>query len=602
MRVSAALSTLFVFLSVTFVITFILLGDNAKPADNELRVMAHNRHQFVDAAGLEDGNTSAIVKSTEYRDLGPVKLSAEGHRMRIKPVYQIDELKSASPERAQYLEEVIIPLSIEALTRTFSLKYPSASPMLLERKCKRSLSWSSGQKECNQVFSETDQQCGEGRIPSYMFGEQEVCSGRTPGDCRTISAGSGSPDTDFVLVVTANARGDKCSTEDSGDMSAQGGFCVLDDGNGRPLAGFINFCPSSVTTDVSDLGKQVDLAVHEMLHGLVFEPSLFSRFRDDQGNPIRYDPIKTGTNPSNGREIRTVVTPKVRDFVRDHFGCEDLEGAELENEGGDGTIWSHWEESLFYDEIMTGLASGSGRSVLSNLTLALMEDSGWYSPDYEFAGYLGFGQNGGCDFARNKCHGGKASSSPYYCSNTGEVACTFNELSLGRCEVNPLADGCGIVKGYGNYLCQDSQNNDKGSPLQLFDSSSLCVKGDDEPWKVQSRERRGFSVMTTTSTYPSAANGCFEFQCNQETDVFVNLGQAGLVRCPQGSYLDLTRYNLGFSAGKFGPCPGPEVCQEQLSCAGRCNAMRGYCAQDQCHCHLGFYGHYCEQALTPQLT
>ena len=110
--------------------------------------MAHNRHQFVDAAGLEDGNTSAIVKSTEYRDLGPVKLSAEGHRMRIKPVYQIDELKSASPERAQYLEEVIIPLSIEALTRTFSLKYPSASPMLLERKCKRSLSWSSGQKEC----------------------------------------------------------------------------------------------------------------------------------------------------------------------------------------------------------------------------------------------------------------------------------------------------------------------------------------------------------------------------------------------------------------------------------------------------------------------
>ena len=54
-----------------------------------------------------------------------------------------------------------------------------------------------------------------------------------------------------------------------------------------------------------------------------------------------------------------------------------LEGAELENEGGSGTQWSHWEESLFYDEIMTGLSSGAGRSVLSNLTLALMEDSGW---------------------------------------------------------------------------------------------------------------------------------------------------------------------------------------------------------------------------------
>ncbi|CAH2221457.1 jg3732 [Pararge aegeria aegeria] len=36
--------------------------------------------------------------------------------------------------------------------------------------------------------------------------------------------------------------------------------------------------------------------------------------------------------------------------VRDHFNCSELEGAELEDQGGDGTALTHWEKRVFEGE------------------------------------------------------------------------------------------------------------------------------------------------------------------------------------------------------------------------------------------------------------
>lgn len=48
------------------------------------------------------------------------------------------------------------------------------------------------------------------------------------------------------------------------------------------------------------------------------------------------------------RTNRTIMaTPNVKKFVRDHFACEDLEGAELEDYGTNITAGAHWEERLF---------------------------------------------------------------------------------------------------------------------------------------------------------------------------------------------------------------------------------------------------------------
>ncbi|KAH9383115.1 hypothetical protein HPB48_023850 [Haemaphysalis longicornis] len=62
--------------------------------------------------------------------------------------------------------------------------------------------------------------------------------------------------------------------------------------------------------------------------------------------------------------------------VRRHFNCSRLEGAEMEDQGEDGTRLTHWEKRIFENEAMTG--THTQNPVYSRITLALMEDTGRY--------------------------------------------------------------------------------------------------------------------------------------------------------------------------------------------------------------------------------
>lgn len=46
-------------------------------------------------------------------------------------------------------------------------------------------------------------------------------------------------------------------------------------------------------------------------------------------------------------ETMALVTPNVRRVAREHFGCDTLTGAELEDDGSGGSAFSHWEERIF---------------------------------------------------------------------------------------------------------------------------------------------------------------------------------------------------------------------------------------------------------------
>lgn len=48
----------------------------------------------------------------------------------------------------------------------------------------------------------------------------------------------------------------------------------------------------------------------------------------------------------------------------------------MENQGGLGSMNSHWERRLFYNEIMTA-SSINGGLILSIFTFKLLEDSGY---------------------------------------------------------------------------------------------------------------------------------------------------------------------------------------------------------------------------------
>lgn len=97
---------------------------------------------------------------------------------------------------------------------------------------------------------------------------------------------------------------------------------------------------------------------------------------------------------------------------------------ELENQGGTGTELNHWEKRLLevtalfiwpflytpplphllwlsQNEAMTG--SHTQNRVFSRLTLALLEDSGWYRANYSLAQRLDWGRSLGCDFVLKSC-------------------------------------------------------------------------------------------------------------------------------------------------------------------------------------------------------
>ena len=63
--------------------------------------------------------------------------------------------------------------------------------------------------------------------------------------------------------------------------------------------------------------------------------------------------------------------------------CDNC-GAPLETGGGAGTADSHWSESIFGAELMTGYAESAPPMPLSRLTIAAMKDLG-YGVDFSAA-------------------------------------------------------------------------------------------------------------------------------------------------------------------------------------------------------------------------
>ena len=63
---------------------------------------------------------------------------------------------------------------------------------------------------------------------------------------------------------------------------------------------------------------------------------------------------------------------------------------QLEDGGVAGTAGSHWEMRVMLTEFMTGVPSGL-RNVKSALTLALLQDSGWYVANFDAAETLQVG-------------------------------------------------------------------------------------------------------------------------------------------------------------------------------------------------------------------
>ena len=107
---------------------------------------------------------------------------------------------------------------------------------------------------------------------------------------------------------------------------------------------------------------------------------------------------------TSGQRYASIVTPTVATVARNQFNCPNLNGAQLENQptGENSCTGDHWDERMYYPEALSGVISPT-TVVLSPLTLALLEDSGWYRANYTRANVSPWGHGVGCDFVSQPC-------------------------------------------------------------------------------------------------------------------------------------------------------------------------------------------------------
>lgn len=86
---------------------------------------------------------------------------------------------------------------------------------------------------------------------------------------------------------------------------------------------------------------------------------------------------------------------------------------------------------------MTSVYTGSTQYVTA-LTLALLEDSGWYLPNYEVAQNLPFGLGAGCAFVEDSCiQDGEVPewAKGTFCSSETSIGCTPDKELVAYCNL-----------------------------------------------------------------------------------------------------------------------------------------------------------------------
>jgi leishmanolysin-like peptidase len=236
--------------------------------------------------------------------------------------------------------------------------------------------------------------------------------------------------------------------------------------------------------------EQIATVIHELSHVLAFSPSLLPFYRHPQtGEPLTPRDSKTGlpATPKSGevyqasdattiknftergRTVTKLILPTMLQKARDHFGCQSLNGVELENQGGELTRLAHLEKRVYGTESMTGVMIHGAMAEFSDITLASFEDSGWYQVDYSYALPLSWGKGHGCSFAQEPC------LTPSSAGSEKEVETAFPAV---WCTDRDKVE-CG-VGAYGPALCfmyehdaQDVQPYDRYFPVTNHSRTGL---------------------------------------------------------------------------------------------------------------------------------
>ena len=356
----------------------------------------------------------------------------------------------------------------------------------------------------------------------------------------------------------------------SSSTLAAASMCIFLSNIYRPIYGVVAINPNlSFNKKNTDLYMK-NLFLHEFTHVLVFTPELFSSLG------------MMTTRIFDGSFVSFVNSPKVLTAARQHFNCTSLNGVPLENQGSTGSAGSHWEARYMLGDYM--ISSDYCDNVISDITLALFEDSGIYKVNYYSGGLFKFGKNTGCSFFNRKCiEDGGTDFPEEFCTINNQYFCTRTKLTKGQCLITEAVDT--IPKRY-RYFDDDDlggfasanfcpvsnvlqQSNDYYPGSCAVGSSSLSAEYGEEIGKTS------FCFISSLLPSNSQLNNneraiCYKVECDSENmQIIVNIGN-NKINCPtEGGNIDNpTGFKGSIKCPKYYEICGQETANEGDICNG----------------------------------
>lgn len=367
------------------------------------------------------------------------------------------------------------------------------------------------------------------------------------------------------------------------NIEAYASACVISLSNKKPVAGLIAFSPQTNTTKTNWLQYYSTLAIHELTHVLVFNPPLFDSYVDANNNPLGIDNVLKQEVVNN--VTRTMIkTPKVVEAAKKHFNCSKVTGVELEDYGGDGTAGSHWEARVMMGDYMIGVSMDE--VAISDITLALFEDSGWYQANYYTGGLFRFGKNAGCGFLNSTCLTDKIPNYPNeFCNAAYSSICSAGKTTRAICYIAnynttldlpfryfsdpkeggfPYADYCpvaAVVTNSSYYYpssCTAGYNQYSSLFEESISDSSACFSS---------------SLLSTNFTLIRGQGKratCYNYKCAANNTLIVTIGNS-TINCTQtNAYMTIPGYNGHLKCPDYNLiCTTTTPCNNLIECAAK---------------------------------
>ena len=192
--------------------------------------------------------------------------------------------------------------------------------------------------------------------------------------------------------------------------------CLLAN-NYRPIGGVL-YISTTLGFDATNFELYMkNLLLHEITHILAFHPDIFSNLR-------MYKTVGS---------ISYITSSKAVTKAREHFGCSLLTQIPLENQGGTGSVGSHWESRYMLGDYM--ISTDYPDQAISDITLGLFEDTGFYKVNYYSGGLFKFGKGKGCEFFNKDCIENDKATFDEFCDTAKEAMCTSSRAIKSSCYI-----------------------------------------------------------------------------------------------------------------------------------------------------------------------